>query len=144
MPGLRDRPEDIVTLATFFRRRFAERHGLPDKEWSSEALFALESRPWPGNVRELENVVARAFVMAEGPVIRALDLGVDSRGGDAAAAAPADFEQTLDTARDAWTRTFLKRALQRHNGRRAETAKALGIGERTLFRYLEQLDIGDA
>jgi DNA-binding NtrC family response regulator len=144
MPALRERAEDIVTLATFFRRQFAERHGLPDKEWAPATLLALESRHWPGNVRELENVVARAFVMAEGPTIQAKDLGFEPRAGATIedAGEPAS-EPTLEAAKDAWMRSFLKRALRRHNGRRGETAKALGIGERTLFRYLEQLEIGD-
>ncbi len=145
MPALRERPEDIITLANFFRQQFAERHGLPDKEWSTEALIELEQRPWAGNVRELENVVGRAFVMAEGTIIRRTDLG----GGDLTAHAgkpqPEAIQQLepLTEARDAWMKGFLMRALKRFNGRRAETAKALGIGERTLFRYLEQYEIRD-
>jgi DNA-binding NtrC family response regulator len=146
MPALRERPEDIITLANFFRQQFAERHALPDKEWSTEALIELEQRPWAGNVRELENVVGRAFVMAEGSVIRRTDLG----GGDPAAlpgiTTPEQVAaqvEPLTEARDAWMKGFLMRALKRFNGRRAETAKALGIGERTLFRYLEQYEIRD-
>jgi transcriptional regulator with GAF, ATPase, and Fis domain len=147
MPALRERPGDVHALASFFRQQFAERHGLADKEWSQDALLTLEAAPWPGNVRELENVVARAFVMAEGTVIRRQDLGLP--GDDAAAiaghgdlSAESDVE-TLMAARDQWMRGFLTRALRRHNGRRADTAKALGIGERTLFRCIEQLDIRD-
>lgn len=145
MPALRERPEDIITLANFFRQQFAERHGLPDKEWSTEALIELEQRPWAGNVRELENVVGRAFVMAEGSIIRRTDLGgtdVTAVPGQPAPEAANQLEP-LTEARDAWMKGFLMRALKRFNGRRAETAKALGIGERTLFRYLEQYEIRD-
>jgi DNA-binding NtrC family response regulator len=142
MPAVRERMEDVIPLANYFRKRFAERHGLPDKEWSQEARRGLMERPWPGNVREIENVVTRAFIMAEGACIAARDLGdhdahflVDREiGGD---------ERTLEVARDAWTREFLASALRRHRGHRAETARALGVGERTLFRYIEQLGIGD-
>lgn len=140
VPSLRERSEDILTLANYFRQRFAERHGLPDKEWSSDALIALEASPWPGNVRELENTVSRAFVMAEGSVIRRRDLGFAEALDGAEIAAT---EESLLAARDSWMKTFLARALKRHNGHRAETAKALGIGERTLFRYLEQYGIRD-
>ncbi len=145
MPALRERPEDIITLANFFRQQFAERHALPDKEWSTEALIALEQKPWPGNVRELENVVGRAFVMAEGSVIRRFDLGggpASSSESNASEVAPMNVEP-LTEARDAWMKVFLSRALKRFNGRRSDTAKALGIGERTLFRYLEQYEIRD-
>lgn len=139
MPALRERPEDVVPLANFFRQRFAQRHGLADKEWSTEALLDLEKRQWPGNVRELENSVTRAFVMAEGPVIKAKDLGSSEQVQGLALR----HEENLGIARDQWMRTFLARALQRYGGHRAETAKALGIGERTLFRYIEQLRLED-
>lgn len=145
IPSLRERKDDIVTLANYFRQQFAERHGLPDKEWSQEALAALESNPWAGNVRELENVVGRAFVMAEGTVIRRRDLGLESGAltinGDLSEAT-ADAQGFLE-ARDTWTKHFIARALKRYGGKRADTAKALGIGERTLFRYLEQFGIRD-
>jgi DNA-binding NtrC family response regulator len=146
MPALRERKEDIAALANYFRQQFAERHGLPDKEWSQEALAALEANPWAGNVRELENVVSRAFVMAEGTVIRRRDLGVGpGPNTPAAAGSEADDEAAgFLEARDSWTKSVIARALKRHGGKRADTAKALGIGERTLFRYLEQFGIRDA
>jgi two-component system NtrC family response regulator len=150
MPALRERPEDIVPLANYFRKLFAERHGLIEKEWSADALAALEDNAWPGNIRELENVVSRAFVMAEGPIIRRVDLGFGEAPGrqgatteTAAAAEGGPVQESLELARDSWMKSFLVRALKRHKGKRAETAKALGIGERTLFRYIEQFDIRD-
>jgi DNA-binding NtrC family response regulator len=92
--------------------------------------------------------------MAEGTIIRRQDLKLATgasdeafaspRGEPAAASAAATFEvESLTEARDQWTRAFLTKALTRHAGKRAETAKALGIGERTLFRYIEQLAISD-
>lgn len=144
VPALRERKEDIATLANYFRQQFAERHELADKEWSQEALAALESNPWAGNVRELENVVSRAFVMAEGTVIRRRDLGFDPGPAAIAAGESTDEAAGFLEARDTWTRSFIARALKRHSGKRADTAKALGIGERTLFRYLEQFGIRDA
>jgi DNA-binding NtrC family response regulator len=149
MPALRERDGDVALLATHFRRAFAARHGLADKELTQDALRALARHQWPGNVRELENVIARAFVMAEGSAIQAQDLGLPAAalaGEGAAEAAPppsAEPDLTLDAARDAWMKAFLTRALKRHNGKRAETARALGVGDRTLFRYLEQYGIRD-
>jgi two-component system NtrC family response regulator len=144
MPSLRERREDVLTLANFFKQQFAERHGLPDKEWSAEALEALETSDWPGNVRELENAVGRAFVMAEGMVIRRRDLGIAGRGEDPEpSSALPEVDLSLNAARDDWMKSFLTKALKRHSGKRADTAKALGIGERTLFRYIEQFGIRD-
>ena len=143
MPSLRERRSDILLLATFFRTRFANNHGMTDKQWSSSVAETLENLPWPGNVRELANVVARAFVMADGPVIHATDLGDCAATETHASSVETELEHapTLEEARDAWMKHFLTKALDRHNGRRTNTAKALGIGERTLFRYIEQLEI---
>jgi len=157
---LRERREDILQLADTFKTRFVEDNDMEDKCWSPGALQALEAYDWPGNVRELENLVTRAFVMSEGETIDVADLGLASAqalnmtsepGGIAGgglgvvrlpgAASPSGT--TLEAAKDAWMRAFLVDALRRHSGRRLETAKALGIGERTLFRYLDQLGIRD-
>jgi DNA-binding NtrC family response regulator len=150
MPALRDRPEDIISLANFFRKRFAEKHGLIEKDWSAEALIALENHIWTGNIRELENVVSRAFVMAEGSTIRTNDLGFsplksENHAGDSVESYNKEYlpQESLEIARDNWMKTFLQKALKRHNSKRGDTAKALGIGERTLFRYIEQFDIRD-
>jgi DNA-binding NtrC family response regulator len=143
MPPLRERRSDIMLLATFLRTRFAKNHGMTDKQWSSSAVETLENLPWPGNVRELANVVARAFVMADGSMIHAKDFA-DFAAVETPAAAidiAQEHQSTLEEARDAWMKRFLSKALDRHKGRRTDTAKALGIGERTLFRYIEQLDI---
>jgi two-component system NtrC family response regulator len=138
MPALRDRRQDIMILANYFKSLFANRHNLGTKEWSLGAASLLESHPWPGNIRELENAVARAFVMAEGQIIKAADLGI---AGASDQSPDLLNEQKLNDARDAWLKSYLTEALERHGGKRGETAKALGIGERTLFRYIEQLEI---
>ncbi len=139
VPALRERRDDILPLADWFRVRFAEDNDLEDKNWSPDALQALENHSWTGNVRELENMVGRAFVLADGDEITARDLGIAS---DVATLTQVSHE-TLNEARDAWMKTFLAEALRKHRGRRTETAKALGIGERTLFRYLDQFGIRD-
>jgi DNA-binding NtrC family response regulator len=50
---------------------------------------------------------------------------------------------SLEAAKDDWMKKYITDALRIHGGKRGETAKALGIGERTLFRYLDQLHIND-
>jgi len=143
MPRLKDRPGDVLSLANFFKQRFARFHNLPEKEWSSDALIALETAEWRGNVRELENTVSRAMVMAEGLIIRSSDLGftTDSatvrKEGITASSSCLD----LETARNEWLRSFIEESLRRNGGNRAKTAKALGIGQRTLFRYIEQFEL---
>jgi len=142
MPPLRERREDIVPLVLHFHRRFAEEHGLKLKRWSMSALQLLTDLAWPGNIRELEHCVRRALVMCDGPIVQPnhldTNITVDSNVADES---QTSNQPTLDEARNAWMRRFLQRALAQHNGRRGDTAKALGIGERTLFRYIEQFGI---
>lgn len=69
LPPLRQRREDIPMLAQHFLLKYGAENGRPSLEVSSEAVQSLLDYDWPGNVRELENVIERAVVLAEGPVI---------------------------------------------------------------------------
>ncbi|NBW80136.1 sigma-54-dependent Fis family transcriptional regulator [bacterium] len=140
---LRERRTDIPALANFFKARFCEQHGLPQKEFSSEARSQMLGEQWSGNIRELENAVCRAVVMAESLVIRAADFGFvgrdTSHSMDSAEGLPES--ETLDLAKESWLRAYLLQALQKNSNNRSQTARALGISERTLFRHLDSLKI---
>jgi formate hydrogenlyase transcriptional activator len=69
VPPLRERPADIPLLVTFFLARFARRFGKRVESVSAETMASLVAYPWPGNVRELQNVIERAVVLADGPVL---------------------------------------------------------------------------
>lgn len=71
VPPLRERPDDIQTLAHHFLTVFAEKYGRPAKSLSSRAYERLFSYSWPGNVRELQNVMERAVLMAKGEILEA-------------------------------------------------------------------------
>ena len=74
VPPLRARRGDIPQLAMFFLERFAREFGKRVERLSDGTLERLAAYPWPGNVRELSNVIERAVVLAEGPV---LEIGAD-------------------------------------------------------------------
>lgn len=84
------RPGDIAPLAAALLRRHAQ-PGLAVPRLSPEALMTLERHDWPGNVRELENVIQRALVLAEGPVILPEALLIDGLGD----MAPAPLRQAV-------------------------------------------------
>src|SRR5439155_23565409 len=71
---LRERREDIPDMAEAFARQVAERHGLPERPVSHDALKKLIGYDWPGNVRELRNAIERAAIMSEGEELNAIDL----------------------------------------------------------------------
>lgn len=69
LPPLRERPEDIFSLATHFAHRFAGTNGMAYRPLSAAAQALLMTHSWRGNVRELENTIHRAVLLAEGTEI---------------------------------------------------------------------------
>jgi PAS domain S-box-containing protein len=95
LPPLRERREDIPLLVRHFLGKLEPRVGRPLRGFSPQAERRLHAHGWPGNVRELENVVERAALLAEGPVLEAPALGLafatdpDDRGRSTARPVPA-------------------------------------------------------
>ena len=82
MPPLRERGQDILTLAEHFLQNFQREHGRELEGFSAAARRAMLAHAWPGNVRELINGVERAVIMCRGRVIEPADLllGQDEEG----------------------------------------------------------------
>ncbi|AZZ59659.1 sigma-54 dependent transcriptional regulator [Riemerella anatipestifer] len=68
VPALNDRKKDIPLLVEHFAQNIASENGSPVKEFSKEALKALQNYDWTGNIRELRNVVERLIILGENPV----------------------------------------------------------------------------
>lgn len=70
IPPLRDRRADIPLLVMFYLTRFCRKFGRKLESVAQETMNNLANYPWPGNVRELQNVVERAVVLSQGPILR--------------------------------------------------------------------------
>jgi two-component system response regulator FlrC len=129
---LAQRRQDVAALAaTMILRHAGNRSSIP---WpTQEALDALQGHDWPGNVRELENVIQRALLLAPGDRIETAHIVFDATARPAPAAAPVP-EQTLGNIVRLHEVQAIQDALAACGGNRTETAKRLGISERTL-RY---------
>lgn len=138
LPPLRNRREDIMPLAGVFAARFA---GSEDKivtGFTESAEARLTAAAWPGNVRQLENMVYRAVVLAQQPVLDAKDFP------HLAAASPSDPPNVIHSPYlgvDGHIRPLaeieadaLEFALRRYDGQMSEAARRLGIGRSTLYR----------
>lgn len=155
LPRLADRRQDVRAIAAAMLLRM--QNGAGDFAWlSAEALETLQAHSWPGNARELGNVLQRALVLREGDVIEAEDLGLAparlfTPAPVQPAAAPAISTPRADPVPAAGSVRLMRgsdlhslsravehdaiqRALDENGGNRRETAKMLGISERTL-RY---------
>jgi two-component system response regulator HydG len=148
LPPLRDRREDIPYLTAAFIRESAGRLGKSIRGISTAAESLLVSAPWPGNVRELKNVIERACLVADGPLItdREVAASLPPPQRRLAAAAPAAVATTF-AADDphplaAVEREHILRALQRTGGNKKAAARMLGVSRRALYRRLERLDLG--
>jgi len=150
---LRERRDDVLPLAMRLltaRCRPGER--IP--ALSADAAHVLLTYPWPGNVRELDNVMQRALILANGPVIQAEHMQMEGMGLGSGAwaigqnepesiAAPAQVAgpkpHDLSSSVSATERETILDALRADNGNRALAAKRLGISPRTLRYKLARL-----
>lgn len=80
LPALRQRPEDVPALASFFAKSYAKANDLEIPNITDDAFKAMRSYQWPGNVRELQNYVERAIVLSTSPKIDAELLPPHVRG----------------------------------------------------------------
>jgi transcriptional regulator with GAF, ATPase, and Fis domain len=164
VPPLRDRVEDIPELAQHFLHQFGSRPVNPVTSIDDDALVALKSYPWPGNVRQLENVIERAVVIAEGPVITTAELPVElwetgrepqplgangaadawprSNGSGPSLPQLAGAVRAEHSDHERREREHLVRALAATGGNKAEAARALGMARSTLISRLKRLGLG--
>jgi transcriptional regulator with PAS, ATPase and Fis domain len=135
VPPLRERRDDILPLAQQFIRSVCAEHACGPCALSPEALDLLMAYDWPGNVRELENAIERGVLLSEGkPRIEPGDLPPEIRSAPQERRAPhPDEVLTLAEVE----RRHIIATLERLGGSRKQTAKALGIGENTLWRKLK-------
>jgi Nif-specific regulatory protein len=132
VPPLRDRREDVPSLAQYFLEKYAREHRRDIRGMTSGALDALAAHAWPGNVRELENAVERAVVSCPGMVVDELHLPKTVRGG--AAGATSSPPRTLAQAVEELERRMIVEALRECRGNLARASRRLGTTERIL-RY---------
>jgi DNA-binding NtrC family response regulator len=132
IPPLRERPEDILPLATAFMSEFTRGNA----RFSSAVTECLTRYSWPGNVRELRNAMERAALLSLGELIlpEHLPARVRAPAANAGPEAPlADAERLGEIERQA-----IFQALKKHDFNRTETAKALGISRRALIYKLQR------
>lgn len=131
LPPLRERGEDLDTLARYFLSKSSKSMGRSFRGFSKACLQAMRRYRWPGNVRELENRVKKACVLSDGPLVTAEDLDIRSE----------DLEEVLPlaVAKERFQLRYVQRVLERNGGNRTRAAKELGVDPRTVFRHLEKL-----
>ena len=148
VPPLRARGDDLELLAQQFLQRLAIAQGKSIKGFSEAALSYIRCYSFPGNVRELQNVVERALAFCNEEWIQPRHLPV--RLTEATVSMSQDRESTSSAqdhdllagavlpTMDQLQRRYVKKVLQEVNGNKRRAAALLGIGRRTLYRWLEE------
>jgi DNA-binding NtrC family response regulator len=164
VPALRQRPEDIPEVARRLLEGIGASRGQPDLRLDASADRALAAYPWPGNVRELKNVLERAALLADSPLLTAesLRLGGSVQMAMAAAlpqSAPQQVPEELGPERistpppaqavddeivslEENERRYIVRVLAQKAGHVEETARALGLARSSLYQRLKRYGIG--
>jgi two-component system, NtrC family, response regulator HydG len=141
LPPLRERPEDISTLARHFVARHGPRVNKRVKEMDDGVLRALARYAWPGNVRELENVIEQSLVFAEGETLTVADLpshlAQPASRVDSGLPVPTGDRPLPDILEDL-ERQLIARAYEKAGGVKTETARLLGIKTSALYYKLEK------
>lgn len=150
IPALRERKDDIPLLAAGILKRLNRQMGNRVEGLASDALEALKKYSFPGNVRELENVLERAVIFAEQPLIQKGDL--ELRG--VVLHKPAEGEKKRYEAAESGTQPdfapktmreieeeAIVRALHRWEGNRTRASEELGISRRTLINKISEFGL---
>ncbi len=158
IPPLRKRREDLQALVPVLVEHFAARLGRPATPVSDEAMASMLAYRWPGNVRELANVLERAVLLANGPVIDVDDLPPALMAGDAQGApgsvlAQPEQHRVIDLPAtwvhaswrvvregllEAGERAYLTAVLSQTGGKVGDAAKQAGMSARALFEKMKR------
>ncbi len=145
LPSLRERPQDIPLLTEHFIKSFARHHDKNIRKMTTAARRQLLSYEWPGNVRELKNAIERMVVVDYDEVLDVDDLPPEL--------VETVVQQEMETSEgntlaslvgkpmDEIEQLFIAETLKFTGGNREETAKLLGIGQRTLYRKIDKYEL---
>ena len=136
LPPLRERPDEIITLAEMFVKQYAEKYHRKAQGLSDEAMNLLKRCRWSGNIRELQGCIEKAVIYSETELVRAADLQL--RASELMdEATPKTQNQTLESAEE----QVIRIAMKTYNGNLTLVAKALKISRPTLYRRLKEYGI---
>lgn len=138
VPPLRERKPDIPLLTDHFIAKFAQEHDKEVRRIATAAIDMLMSYHWPGNVRELANLIERAVVVSDGPVLHAHHLSPTLQTAEASGTLPT---RPLREIVEGVEKDAIQDALKSARGNRAKAARLLSTTERILNYRVRKLGI---
>ncbi len=149
IPPLRERPEDVDSLAAHFVARYNQILGKSVDSLSRAALDLLRNHEWPGNARELGNAIERAIIFASTNLIDVPELPIElgqrapdlKLSGESNVGADNNESSKLLNSIGETIKVALIRSLKESRGNRRRAAEVLGISRSTLYRLLSRYEI---
>jgi two-component system nitrogen regulation response regulator NtrX len=148
VPALRDRRDDVPTLARHFMLRSAATSGMAARDLAEDALAAMQAYEWPGNVRELRNLIDWLQIMAPGDAKEPIRAEMLPPQVGAAAPAMLKLDRSseimtlpLREARELFEKQYLEAQLLRFGGNISRTANFVGMERSALHRKLKFLGV---
>jgi two-component system, NtrC family, response regulator AtoC len=141
VPPLREWHEDIPLLCRHFLNLFNEKFGKDIKGISPKALSLLKRHRWPGNVRELENVLERAVVLADGPILVPDNFSIDPGKAGTGTLDGLFTGFSLKAAQKKLEKEMIIRALTSTGGNRTQASKLLEISHPSLLSKIKTYNI---
>lgn len=142
VPSLKEHPEDIPVLVSYFSDNVARASGYMKKVMSEKAIEKMLAYSWPGNVRELKNFIERVYILTPGEFVDVHDLRfaglIDSEEGGA------DESEDLSTFREAraqFEKEYLLRKIAENTGNISKTAEVIGLERSYLHRKIKAYGI---
>ena len=127
LPPLRERKEDIASLAEFFIKKYEKKYGKSNLKITN--LEEVQNYHFPGNIRELEHSVEREIILSENENIKLSLSHVASE------------EQITSLNLEEMEEKMIKNALKKHKGNITLAAEALGLTRASLYRRMEKFGI---
>ena len=140
VPSLRDRREDIPSLANLFLQEVARAYERAVEGYTPQVMERLTSYHWPGNVRELRNVVERAVSLATRPVIREEDLPSELQHAKAhqiSVDCTEPYEDAKAKVLDQFQREYFTGLLEQENNNISRVAARAKVDRKTVYRILK-------
>ncbi|MGD0342546.1 MAG: helix-turn-helix domain-containing protein, partial [Bacteroidales bacterium] len=130
VPPLRERGEDILTLADFFLKKFSSKYNKTVMKINQQAQNKLMQYSWPGNVRELQHTIEKAVILSDKNILKPDDFYFRNIN-------PVKNLNLVPTLEE-MENQLIREALDRNGGNLSAAADQLGITRQTLYNKLKK------
>lgn len=130
IPGLRNRPEDISTLAKYFLEKYKQKYHQPALQLTENLTQELTDYSWPGNIRELDHCIERSVILSSDSNLKLL--------------MPQDEESEKSITNlniEEMEEILIKKALKKHKGNITLASEDLGLSRAALYRRMEKFEL---